>query len=64
MPRKPNGNLQKHTLNLRAGDVEFLQQAYAARGVKASDIIRRLVAHAVDKIRQQASPLEIEVDDI
>lgn len=45
--------LQKHTLNLRPGDMEFLQDFFAEQGTPASVVIRRLVSKYVDQLRTQ-----------
>lgn len=45
-------DLQKHTLNLRAGDYHFLDTVYRTRRVSAAEIIRQLVSQHVDMLRQ------------
>lgn len=62
--------LQKHTMNLREGDFEYLDTVYGPRGVKASIVIRKLVSRLVDTL-QNGSPsadeiakLEIENDEL
>ena len=45
--------LQKHTLNLRPGDIEFLQDFFAEQGTPASVVVRRLVSKYVDQLKTQ-----------
>lgn len=47
MPQDP---LQKHTLNLRMGDYDVIQAAYAERGIAAAVVIRALVSKFADKL--------------
>jgi hypothetical protein len=42
--------LDKHTLRLRAGDVEFIRDRFPKPGANA--IIRRIISNFVDKINQ------------
>lgn len=43
--------LQKHTLNLRAGDWEELDRHYTKRGIPTSSVIRQVISRFVDAIR-------------
>lgn len=47
-----NEDITKHTLNLRAGDMEFLMDFYSMKGVAGSVVIRTLVANHVDKLKK------------
>lgn len=49
--------LQKHTLNLREGDIEFLTQVYRTKGIPVSLIVRRTVSNLVDRLRRQETPI-------
>ena len=51
MPKKLE--LQKHTLNLRPSDIEFLQDFFAEQGTPASVVVRRLVSKYVDQLKTQ-----------
>ena len=44
-------NLQKHTLNLRRGDVEFISDLFASSATPPSVVIRNLIAKFVDQQR-------------
>ena len=46
-------DLQKHTMNLRPGDIEFLQDFFAEQGTPASVVVRRLISKYVDQLRSQ-----------
>lgn len=46
-------DLQKHTLNLRAGDYEWLMDTYAAKDVTASMVIRMIVSKFVDNLKNK-----------
>ena len=58
MPK--NEHIQKHTFYLRKGDVDFIQDLYAARGVTVSAVIRALVSRYVDQMRDQLKERENE----
>ena len=53
MSRTKQIDLRKHTVRLRDGDVERLQDFYASYGVGANFIIRKLVSHHVDTMRRR-----------
>lgn len=57
MPRKSDIELKKHTLNLRAGDMDTLAQLFP-RDTPAN-IVRRLVSLYVDKSLSAAAPKDI-----
>lgn len=59
MPK--NDALQKHTLNLRAGDWEYLDSVFAPQGISTSTIIRRVVAQTVDHFRAHESTADISL---
>lgn len=56
--------LQKHTLNLREGDVDYLAQVYDPKGVPVSSVIRRLVANHVESLRKHEGPLKLDLGEI
>jgi len=53
-----NSNLQKHTLNLRRGDWDFLESVYKPHGVGTSEVVRALVRDFVDKKRRESGANE------
>jgi hypothetical protein len=59
MPR--NDALQKHTLNLRTGDWDYLDSVFGPQGISTSTVIRRLVAQTVDHLRAHESPADINL---
>jgi hypothetical protein len=52
MPR-PKDDLTKHTIRLRRGDTEFLDERFPK--LRHNVVIRQLVAQFVDKIERQQS---------
>ena len=46
-----NPNLQKHTLNLRTGDWDYIESIAGPKGIGTSEVIRALVRDFVDKRR-------------
>lgn len=57
MPR--NDALQKHTLNLRRGDWDYLSSVFGPQGIDTSTVIRRVVAQTVDHIRAHETTEDI-----
>ncbi len=55
----PKENLHKHTLNLREGDYERIQDAFAERNLGAAVVIRHIVSKFVDQITSNASDEEL-----
>lgn len=49
-----NPHLQKHTLNLRKGDWDFIEAMYAARGISTSQVVRALISNFVDQRKNEA----------
>lgn len=50
-----NTHLQKHTLNLRRGDWDYIESVFDPRGISTSLVIRTLISNFVDtKKREQA----------
>lgn len=47
--------LQKHTLNLREGDFDYLESTYRDSGTPTSHVIRVLVSKHVDTLRARES---------
>lgn len=58
-----NPDHSKHTLNLRQGDMVYLSQVYTRRGLTASEIIRKLVADHVDKLRSAEGNPNLNLGD-
>lgn len=58
MARKTE-NLQKHTLNLRAGDVDELARLFPRH--QTSVLIRTLVSNFVDKVASSEPSSEINI---
>jgi len=62
MPKK--FDLHKHTLYLRAGDYQFLQESLMKTDVSAGEVIRNTVARLVDNIKGSRSSLEVELKEL
>lgn len=60
----PRHDLQKHTMNFRAGDVDFLASVYRNRQISASEVIRELVANAVDRLREKIKTETVDLKDL
>lgn len=58
------GGLQKHTLNLRAGDWAYLTSILQPQDVETSVFVRRLVSQTVDTYRQSQTPMPKEPLDV
>ena len=56
--------LQKHTLNLREGDVDYLAQVYAPKDIAVSLVIRRIVSQHVDGLKRKEGPANLDLGDI
>lgn len=54
----PKIQLQKHTLNLRAGDYAAISEAFDAKGWPASRVIQTLVSNFVDRNLNREIPAE------
>lgn len=57
MPK--NEDLQKHTLNLRAGDVERLRDFFP--DIPASNLIRTIISRYVDELEGQSTRPDVKV---
>jgi hypothetical protein len=55
-------DLQKHTLNLRAGDWDAISARYARTGNSTSTVIRELVSAFVDSITADDKSENIKVE--
>lgn len=53
--------LQKHTLNLREGDWEYIESVFQARGVPTSTVVRRIVSRFVETLRTNSQD-KLEMD--
>jgi hypothetical protein len=54
-----NEELQKHTLNLRAGDVEKLRDFFP--DIPASNLIRTIISRYVDDLEGERKQLNVKV---
>lgn len=54
----PKMKLQKHTLNLRAGDYAAISEAFDSKGWPASRVIQTLVSNFVDRNLNREIPDE------
>lgn len=52
-------DLQKHTINLREGDMEYLMDFYASSNIPASQVVRLLVSDHVDKLKKNEPKLPL-----
>lgn len=52
---------QKHTLNLRPGDWDYLTAILAPHSIPTSVFVRNLIARQVDALRSQESNKEIDL---
>jgi hypothetical protein len=46
-------DLQKHTLNLRTGDWDYLESIFKPNGIPTSTAVRTLISNFVDKKRAE-----------
>jgi hypothetical protein len=60
MPKDPE--LSKHTINLRAGDIDYIATIAEVNGLTTSFIVRRIISDYVDKMRDKEAPIAIEGD--
>lgn len=49
--------LKKHTLNLRAGDWDYLESVLSPNGISTSMFLRKQVSAIVDSWRSNQTPL-------
>lgn len=61
MARTKVEDLQKHTLNLRAGDMKALEELFPNRG--ASVMVRKIVSKFVDQTRK-VQEQTVKLDDL
>jgi len=64
--KKKNEDLQKHTLNLREGDWDYLERVFSERGYPVSSIVRNVISHYVDrlKVREKTEAPEIDLENL
>ncbi len=64
MPSNPD--MQKHTMNLRHGDWDFIESIYRPKGLPTSLVIRTIVSEFVDKkkgeLRDNGVPKNVGVE--
>ena len=60
---RPKSEIQKHTLNLRAGDYAKMQELFPAK--KGGKAIRELISNFIDEIesRVHATPTDIDLPE-
>lgn len=54
-------NLEKKTLNFRAGDWDFLESLYHSRGIPPSIAIRTIISNFVDQYQRNEDPRSLNV---
>lgn len=52
--------LQRHTLNLRAGDFQRLSEALAQSELTAGEVIRRAVSRIVDRLERTYTDADLK----
>jgi hypothetical protein len=57
-----NSNIQKHTLNLRAGDWDYIESVCKPKGIATSEVIRTLVRDLVDRWKKEEASELPDVD--
>lgn len=57
----PRDSLQKHTLNLREGDWDYITARFASKGHHTSTIVRTVVSRFVDAMKDQEEKGNIQV---
>jgi hypothetical protein len=55
----PKVEIQKHTLNLRAGDYARISEIFAPDNISAANVIRRVIARYVDSFNTNPAPEDI-----
>jgi len=61
--KKNDVKVQKHTIWLREGDVQFLREVYAGRGTTASKVIRKTVSTLVDNIKSRPDLTNLNLEE-
>jgi hypothetical protein len=56
LSRRVKADLQKVTLNLRAGDWDYIESIAKPQGLATSEVVRILISNFVDKKRSQEIP--------
>lgn len=56
--------LQKHTLNLRRGDWDYLESVFGAQNIPTSIAVRSIISKAVDHMRAQESPADFSITEL
>lgn len=54
--------LQKHTLNLRAGDWDYITARFAPKGHHTSNVVRAVVSKFVDAMQDQDEKADIKME--
>lgn len=58
-----NPDLQKVTLNLRAGDWDYLSTLCAPRGIATAVAIRNIISARVDELRAREEPIKLNIGE-
>lgn len=59
MPKKSEAGLQKHTLNLYAGDMEKLRELFP--GQEPTVLVRRIIRSTIENIENSAEPPQLDL---
>lgn len=54
-------DIDRHTINLRKGDYQFLKEYCVNKDINASDVVRKAVSQVVDRIRHTQTAVASEV---
>lgn len=61
-------DIKKHTLNLRAGDWDYLESMFKPNGIATAVAVRTIISNFVDKKRQEeqkagsANPADMDIN--
>jgi hypothetical protein len=57
-------HLQKHTLNLRPGDYDYLTDVFGPHSIPVSVVIRKIISKYVDQLKRKEGPLNLDLGDM
>lgn len=55
-------DLQKHTLNLRSGDWDYITARFSTQGKDTSSVIRAVVSSFVDTMKKHDEKHDLQMD--
>ena len=58
----PRDEISKHTLNLRAGDWDYIESIYKPRGIATAVVVRSLVSRFVDAKRSGEDRTDLKLE--